>query len=102
MEGQLLIDEILYYLGNKKPVKRLWTSSFTKKGVETAFNSMKNNKEYHNLYQAGIARQRADWIIGINTTRALTTLMAKKGLNITMNAGRVQTSLMGIIYQREI
>lgn len=102
MEGQLLIDEILYYLGNKKPVKRLWTSSLTKNGVETAFKSMRSNKEYHHLYQAGIARQRADWLIGINTTRALTTLMAEKGLNLTMNAGRVQTSLMGVIYQREL
>lgn len=102
VEGQLLIDEVLYYLGNKKPVKRLWTTSLTKDSVIKAFQSMKDNQHYQGYYKAGLARQRADWMLGISSSRALTLLMKEKGINKVFSAGRCQTALVGIIHQREL
>lgn len=101
VEGQLLIDEILYHLNNKKPVKRLWTTSLTSESIIQAFKNMKNNSHYKGYYLAGVARQRADWIVGLSSTRALTLLLKEKGINKTFSVGRVQTALMGVIYQRE-
>ncbi|KZE67958.1 hypothetical protein AWM68_17450 [Fictibacillus phosphorivorans] len=101
-EGQLLIDEILYYLNNKKPVKRLWLKSLTKPSVIKALNEMEDNKKYEPMYLEAVARQRADFMIGINATRVLTVLLQQKGINKTFSAGRVQTALMGIIYNREM
>lgn len=101
VEGQLLIDEILYHLNNKKPVKRLWTTSLTSESIIKAFKNTKDNYHYKGYYLAGVARQRADWIVGLSSTRALTMLMKEKGINKTFSVGRVQTALMGIIYQRE-
>lgn len=101
VEGQLLIDEILYHLNNKKPVKRLWTTSLTSESIIQAFKNMKNNSHYKGYYLAGVARQRADWIVGLSSTRALTLLLKEKGINKTFSVGRVQTALMGIVYQRE-
>ncbi|MEK3992710.1 type IA DNA topoisomerase [Robertmurraya sp. FSL R5-0851] len=100
-EGQLLINEILTYFSNKKPVKRFWASSLTKDAVIRAFKTMKDNTEYESLNRAAIARQRADWVVGISTSRALTCLLNQKGINKTFSAGRVQSALAGIIYQRE-
>ncbi|MDE3840952.1 hypothetical protein C0966_16935 (plasmid) [Bacillus methanolicus] len=100
-EGQLLIDEILYFLNNKKPVKRLWTSSLTKNSVIKAFQNLKDNREFKGYYYEAISRQRADWLVGISVTRTLSILLSEKGINKTFSAGRVQSALMGIIYQRE-
>lgn len=101
IEGCLLLDEIFFYLNNRKPVKRLWTSSLTKDSVVDAFRSMKDNRHYQHYYYAGIARQRADWLVGMSSSRALTCLLNQKGIEKTFSAGRVQTALMSIIYQRE-
>lgn len=100
-EGQNLIDEILYYLRNKKPVKRFWTTSLTADSVVKAFQNMKDNREYHGYYLASLARQRSDWIVGLSSSRALTLLLNEKGVNKTFSAGRVQTALLGIIFHRE-
>lgn len=102
VEGQLLIDEILYFLNNKKPVKRLWTSSLTKDSIIKAFQNLKDNKDYLGYYNAALARQRSDWLIGINSSRTLTILLNQKGIHKTFSAGRVQSSLVGLIYQREV
>lgn len=100
-EGQNLIDEILLFLNNKKPVMRLWTASLTKDSIIKAFKNLKDNKEYIGYYNAALARQRADWLMGISSTRCLTILLNQKGINKTFSAGRVQTALTGLIYQRE-
>ncbi|RHW36070.1 type IA DNA topoisomerase [Neobacillus notoginsengisoli] len=102
IEGQLLIDEVLYYMGNKKPVKRLWTTSLTKESVIKAFQKMKDNKHYQGYYNAGLARQKADWLLGISASRALTLLLKEKGINKVFSAGRCQTALVGIIHKREM
>lgn len=101
-EGQLLVDEILVLLGNKKPVKRLWTTSLTKDAIRNAFKKLKDNKEYESLYYEALARQHADWLIGINSSRAMTILLNQSGVKGTFSCGRCQTALLKLIYQREI
>lgn len=101
-EGQLLIDEILYFLNNKKPVKRLWTTGLTQDSVVKAFQTMKDNSHYSGYYFAGLARQRADWLLGISSSCALTILLKQKGINKVFSAGRCQTALVNIIYQEKL
>ena len=72
-EGELVARLILDKVGNKKPIKRLWISSVTKKAIQEGFKQLKNGNAYQNLYKAALARSEADWIVGINATRALTT-----------------------------
>jgi DNA topoisomerase III len=100
-EGELIVSSVLNLLGNKKPIKRLWTSSLTKDSVIKAFANLKDIKETMPFYWEALARQRADWMIGISSSRALTILLNQKGINKTFSCGRVQTALMGIIYERE-
>ncbi|MEJ7480336.1 toprim domain-containing protein, partial [Staphylococcus pasteuri] len=71
-EGELVARLILDKVGNKKPIKRLWISSVTKKAIQEGFKQLKNGNAYQNLYEAALARSEADWIVGINATRALT------------------------------
>jgi DNA topoisomerase III len=95
------VSSVLNLLGNKKPIKRLWTSSLTKDSVLKAFANLKDIKETMPYYWEALARQRADWMIGISASRALTILLNHKGINRTFSCARVQTALMGIIYERE-
>ena len=66
----------------RKPVKRLWISSVTDKAIKDGFNNLKDGRAYENLYEAAVARAEADWVVGINATRALT-------VNIMHNCRRV-------------
>ncbi|MDC3424392.1 DNA topoisomerase [Aquibacillus sp. 3ASR75-11] len=104
-EGELLIMEILLLAGNKKPVKRLWTSSLTPTAVKKAFDNLKDQKDTMPLYYEALARQRADWIMGINFSRLTTVLLEQKGIQSNSGGfpvGRVMTSILGIIYKREM
>lgn len=85
-EGELVARLILDKVGNKKPIKRLWISSVTKKAIQEGFKQLKNGNAYQNLYKAALARSEADWIVGINATRALTTKY-----DAQLSLGRVQT-----------
>ena len=69
-EGQLLVDEVLYELRNRVPVKRIWLAALDDASIRKALNSLEDNQQYHNLYQAALGRQRADWLVGLNMTRA--------------------------------
>ncbi len=72
-EGELVARWIIEKVQVKKPLKRLWISSSTDKAIKEGFAKLKDGKEYENLYHSAIARAEADWIVGINATRALTT-----------------------------
>lgn len=72
-EGELVARLILDKVHVKKPLKRLWISSVTPKAIQQGFRQLKDAKHYYPLYQAALARSEADWIVGINATRALTT-----------------------------
>lgn len=95
-EGELVARWIIDKIKTNKPLKRLWISSVTDKAIKDGFNKLKDAKEYDNLYYSAIARSEADWIVGINATRALTTKY-----NAQLSCGRVQTPTLGMILKRE-
>ena len=95
-EGELVARWILEKAHIKKPIKRLWISSSTDKAIKEGFAKLKDGREYNNLYYSAIARAEADWLVGINGTRALTTKY-----NAQLSCGRVQTPTLGMILKRE-
>src|SRR5690606_2769920 len=70
-EGELVARWIIDMAKVKKPIKRLWISSVTDKAIKDGFNRLRDGKEYENLYASAVARSEADWLVGINATRAL-------------------------------
>ncbi|MBY6037680.1 DNA topoisomerase 3 [Fictibacillus nanhaiensis] len=95
-EGELVARWIMEKVKWQKPVKRLWISSQTNKAIRDGFNQLKPAKQYDNLYQSAVCRSEADWLIGLNVTRALTTKY-----NDPLSAGRVQTPTLAMILERE-
>ena len=95
-EGELVARWIIDKVGVKKPIKRLWISSVTDKAIKEGFKSLKDGRQYDNLYSSAIARSEADWIVGMNATRALTTKH-----NAQLSCGRVQTPTLAMIAKRE-
>lgn len=95
-EGELVARWIIEKAKVNKPIKRLWISSVTDKAIREGFKNLKPGKQYENLYAAAVARAEADWYVGLNATRALTTKF-----NAQLSAGRVQTPTLGIIAKRE-
>ncbi|PWA11977.1 DNA topoisomerase III [Pueribacillus theae] len=95
-EGELVARWIIAKAKVNKPIKRLWISSVTDKAIKEGFKNLKPGKAYENLYHAAVARSEADWYIGLNATRALTTRF-----NAQLNCGRVQTPTVAIIAARE-
>ena len=95
-EGELVARLILKKAGAKKPLKRLWISSVTDKAIREGFASLKSGKEYEPLYDAAMCRAEADWLVGINATRALTCKY-----NAQLSCGRVQTPTLAMIAKRE-
>lgn len=96
-EGQLLVDEWLEEVGNKKPVMRVWLQDLTDDGIRKAFEKMVDNEKMRPLRDSALARAKADWIIGMNATRAMTLAQGGKLLSI----GRVQTPTLALIVQRD-
>ncbi|MGL4338742.1 MAG: DNA topoisomerase, partial [Turicibacter sp.] len=95
-EGELVARWIIEKIGLKKPIQRLWISSVTDKAIKEGFKNLKDGKQYENLYSSAIARSEADWVVGINATRALTTKF-----NAQLSCGRVQTPTLAMIAARE-
>ncbi len=95
-EGELVARWILDYAHCKKPIKRLWISSVTDKGISQGFAKLVDGRKYNGLYYAARARAKADWIVGINGTRALTCKY-----NASLSMGRVQTPTLSLIAKRE-
>jgi DNA topoisomerase-3 len=96
-EGQLIYELIALSTGYKGQTKRLWLSSMTEEAIRDAMKRLKSNDEYKNLYHAGFARAQADWLTGINATRAITT---RAGTLLTI--GRVQTPTLAMIVNRDL
>lgn len=95
-EGELVARWILEKARTNKPVKRLWISSVTDKAIRDGFKQLKPGKKYENLYASAVARSEADWYVGLNATRALTTKF-----NAQLSTGRVQTPTLAMIAKRE-
>lgn len=95
-EGELVARWIIQKAGVKKPMKRLWISSVTDKAIREGFAHLKDAREYQKLYEAAVARAEADWLVGLNATRALTVKH-----NAQLSCGRVQTPTLAMIAKRE-
>lgn len=95
-EGELVARWIIQKAGVRKPMKRLWISSVTDKAIRQGFEHLKDAKEYQKLYEAAVARAEADWLVGLNATRALTVKH-----NAQLSCGRVQTPTLAMIAKRE-
>ena len=95
-EGELVARYILEKVNCKKKVKRLWISSVTDKAIKDGFKNLKAGDDYLGLYYSGVARANADWLVGINASRALTLKY-----NASLNCGRVQTPTLQMVFERE-
>ncbi len=95
-EGELVARWIMVKAGWKKPTRRLWISSQTDRAIKEGFQNLRPAADYDNLYRSAQARSEADWLVGLNVTRALTCRH-----NAQLSAGRVQTPTLALIVQRE-
>lgn len=95
-EGELVARWIIEKAGFRKPVKRLWISSQTDRAIKEGFAKLKPGSDYNNLYMSAQSRAEADWLVGLNVTRALTCKY-----NAQLSAGRVQTPTLAMIVERE-
>lgn len=95
-EGELVARWIMELVHWKKPFKRLWISSQTDKAIKEGFRALKPGRDYDNLYASAVCRAEADWLIGLNMTRALTVKY-----NAQLAAGRVQTPTLSLLMKRE-
>ena len=100
-EGQLLIDEVLDYLANDKPVQRVLLNALDEKSIKKAVNSLRSNAEFINLKKSALARARADWLIGMNASRAYTIVANRAGHKVTLPIGRVKTPTLSLVVRRE-
>lgn len=95
-EGELIFQRVYDLAGCKKPVKRLWISSMEDTAIREGFQTMKSEEEYKNLCMAAVCRAQADWLIGMNGTRAYTTRYFKR-----LVVGRVQTPTLAMLAERQ-
>lgn len=95
-EGEAIFRYVYNLVGCKKPFKRLWTSSLEESAIRDGFNNLKDGHEYDNLYEAGLCRAKADWLVGMNGTRLFSVRYSSK-----LNVGRVQTPTLAMIVQRD-
>lgn len=95
-EGELIFQRVYNLAGCRKPVKRLWISSMEDAAIQKGFQTMKSEEEYKNLCMAAVCRAQADWLIGMNGTRAYTTRYFKR-----LVVGRVQTPTLAMLAERQ-
>ena len=100
-EGQLLVDEVLEHFKYRGPVARIWLPSLDDKSVRIALNGIKDNAPYAPLRDAARARSLADWLVGINATRAMTIKGREGGRSETLSLGRVQTPTLALVVARD-
>ncbi|MGO2242410.1 MAG: DNA topoisomerase, partial [Halomonas sp.] len=100
-EGQLLVQEVIEYMKYRGPVQRLLISDLNKPAVSRALAKLHPNMDYQPLFEAAQARSRADWLYGINLTRAWTLTGRQAGHDGVLSVGRVQTPVLGLIVHRD-
>ncbi|GHE21939.1 DNA topoisomerase III [Halomonas urumqiensis] len=100
-EGQLLVQEVIEYLGWKGPVARLLVSDLNRPAVQRALARLDDNQRFAPLYRAAQSRARADWLYGINLTRAWTLTGRQAGHDGVLSVGRVQTPVLGLVVRRD-
>jgi len=100
-EGQILIDEILEFANNKKPVSRVLINDLTKSAVEKAIANARPNSEFKGMSERGFARSEADYLVGMNLSRAYTLRYREHGGTSLLSVGRVQTPILGLVVARD-
>ncbi len=100
-EGQLLVDEVLEFLGNKKPVRRILLNALDENSIRRANADLRDNADFFNLKQSALARSRADWLIGMNLSRAYTLAARRFGHDEVFPIGRVKTPTLALVVRRE-
>lgn len=101
-EGQLIVDELLHFLGNKKPVRRILLNALDSQSIQQALKTLEPNQKFLPLFVAGQARSHADWVMGMNLTRAYTVLGRRAGYQGVLSVGRVQTPTLAIVVKRDL
>src|SRR3954468_17512502 len=99
-EGELIFAWLYEKAGARKPVRRLWLSSMTAATIKNAFGALRPREEFHKLEEAARARSEADWIVGMNATRAATVRL-RSSFDGAVSLGRVQTPTLAILARRE-
>ena len=100
-EGELIFHNIIQLVGSKKPVKRLWLQSMTQGAIREGFAHLREEEEMKPLAAAAVCRSESDWLVGINSTRALTAVNSGQGGFQLTPVGRVQTPTLAILVERE-
>lgn len=100
-EGQLLVDEVLDYFNYRGSAERIWLASLDARSVAKALATLTDNKKHAPLRDAALARSRADWIVGMNATRAMSILGRECGRKGVLSLGRVQTPTLALIVMRD-
>ena len=100
-EGQLLIDEVLDYVHCQKPVKRILLNALDEESIKKANAQLRDNKDFINLKKSALARARADWLIGMNLSRAYTLAARRAGKKGVFAVGRVKTPTLALVVRRE-
>lgn len=100
-EGQLLVDEVLEHFNNKSPVVRYWVNAIDTSTVRRGLETLEDNVKYAKFGSAALAREKADWLIGINLTRAYTLKAQKGGSSVLLTVGRVQTPTLAMVVKRD-
>src|SRR5262250_1789450 len=100
-EGELIFRNIVRFTNARQPIKRLWLQSMTPSAIREGFSRLKNDQELLPLADAALSRSEADWLVGINGTRAMTAFNSKSGGFFKTTVGRVQTPTLAIVVERE-
>lgn len=100
-EGQLIVDQLLTQLNNRKPVQRVILPDLEAKTVRKAFSQLEDNTKYHSRYEAALARSCFDWMLGMSMSRALCIQGRQQGCFVTLSVGRIQTPVLNIVKERE-
>jgi DNA topoisomerase III len=100
-EGELIFRYIAQYSKTKKPIERLWLQSMTQSAIRDGFSSLRQDRDLLALADAAKSRSEADWLVGINGTRAMTAFNSKEGGFYLTTVGRVQTPTLAILVERE-
>ncbi len=100
-EGELIFRYIAQHAKNKKPIRRLWLQSMTPAAIRDGFQRLRSDEQMQPLADAAVCRSEADWLIGINGTRAMTAFNSKTGGFHLTTVGRVQTPTLAIVVERE-
>jgi len=100
-EGELIFHYITRYVETKKPIKRLWLQSMTPTSIRDGFTKLLDDTAVQSLAKAAVSRSEADWLVGINGTRAMTAFNSQEGGFHKTTVGRVQTPTLAILVERE-